>query len=55
MHQGLAVARRLAAEGKPVSRRALRANGIMDSNAALNALAITLNAELAPAEANARP
>jgi hypothetical protein len=48
---GLNVARRLAAEGKPVTRRALRSNGIKGSNAALNALAHTLNAELAAAPA----
>jgi hypothetical protein len=53
--QRAAVARRLAAEGKAVSRRALRSNGIKGSNAALNALARTLNAELAAAEPDARP
>ena len=45
--QGLLVARRLAAEGKPVSRRALRSNGITGSNEALNALARKLSIELA--------
>ncbi len=45
--QGLLVARRLAAEGKPVSRRALRSNGITGSNEALNALARKLSTELA--------
>ena len=45
--QGLLVARRLAAEGKPVSRRALRSNGITGSNEALSALARKLNTELA--------
>ena len=38
---------RLAAAGKPVSRRALRSAGIIGSNQALNALARTINAELA--------
>jgi hypothetical protein len=52
---GLLVARRLAAEGKPVSRRALRSNGIKGSNAALNALARKLNAELAAEAPPARP
>ena len=37
----------LAAAGKPVSRRALRAAGVRGSNEALNALAITLTAQLA--------
>ena len=54
-NQGLAVARRLAAEGRPVSRRALRSNGIKGSNATLNALARRLNAELAAAGPSARP
>ena len=45
--QGLLVARRLAAEGKHVSRRALRSNGITGSNEALSALARKLSAELA--------
>ena len=44
--QGLLVARRLAAEGKPVSRRALRSNGITGSNEALSALARKLSIEL---------
>jgi hypothetical protein len=43
------VARRLAAAGKPVSRRALRSGGVSGSNEALNALARTINAELAGA------
>jgi hypothetical protein len=49
------VARRLAAAGQPVSRRALRSNGIRGSNAALNALARVLSAEAAglPAQAGA--
>ena len=37
----------LAAAGKPVSRRALRASGIKGSNQALNALALMLKAETA--------
>ena len=41
------VARRIAAAGKPVSRRALRSGGVSGSNEALNALARTINAELA--------
>jgi hypothetical protein len=40
-------ASRLAAAGRPVSRRALRREGIKGSNQALNALARTINAELA--------
>jgi hypothetical protein len=35
--------------GKPVSRRALRADGVRGSNEALNALARKLNAEIADA------
>jgi hypothetical protein len=42
-------ASRLAATGRPVSRRALRSEGIKGSNQALNALARTMNAELAGA------
>ena len=41
------VARRLAAAGKPVSRRALRTGGIKGSNEALNALALIINADRA--------
>jgi len=41
------VARRLAAAGNPVSRRALRSGGVRGSNEALNALAHTINAERA--------
>ena len=41
-----AVARRLAATGKPVSLRALRGGGVTGSNEALNALARMLSAEL---------
>jgi hypothetical protein len=40
-------ASRLTAAGRPVSRRALRSEGIRGSNQALNALARTINAELA--------
>jgi hypothetical protein len=43
------VARRLAAAGKPVSRRALRSNGVKGSNEALNALARRISVELADA------
>ena len=49
-------ASRLTAAGRPVSRRALRSEGIKGSNQALNALACTINAELAgTAVAPARP
>jgi hypothetical protein len=41
------VASRLTAAGKPVSRRALRSEGIRGSNQTLNALVRTINAELA--------
>jgi hypothetical protein len=41
------IALRLAAAGKPVSRRALRNGGVKGSNASLNALARQLNAEFA--------
>jgi hypothetical protein len=41
------VARRLAATGKPVTRRALRSGGVKGSNKALNALAHIINAERA--------
>jgi len=47
MDQVHLIARRLAAAGKPVSRRALRGGGVRGSNAALNALARTINTELA--------
>jgi hypothetical protein len=43
------LAARLIAAGQPVSRRALRAGGVRGSNEALNALAQTVNAELARA------
>ena len=49
-------ASRLIAAGKPVSRRALRSEGIKGSNQALGALARTINAELAgTADLPARP
>ena len=49
-------ASRLTAAGRPVSRRALRSEGIRGSNRALNALARTINAELAgTAAVPARP
>jgi hypothetical protein len=47
--QARMAASRLAAAGRPVSRRALRSEGIRGSNQALNALARTINAELAGA------
>jgi len=47
VEQARLVARRLAAAGRPVSRRALRSGGIRGSNAALNALARTVGAEAA--------
>ena len=50
--QARLIAGRLTAAGKPVSRRALRSEGIKGSNQALNALARRINAELADA---ARP
>ena len=43
--QARLIARRLAAAGKPVSRRALRSGGLKGSNEALNALARKLKAE----------
>ena len=45
--QARLAASRLTAVGRPVSRRALRSEGIKGSNQALNALARTINAELA--------
>ena len=45
--QARLVARRLAAAGRPVSRRALRGAGVTGSNQALNALARRINAEQA--------
>ena len=47
MDQARMIARRLAATGKPVSRRALRSGGVTGSNEALNALARMINTELA--------
>ena len=47
LDQAHAVARRLAAAGKPVSRRALRTGGVRGSNQALSALARMIGAELA--------
>ncbi len=47
MDQARVIARRLAATGKPVSRRALRSGGVTGSNEALNALARMINTELA--------
>jgi hypothetical protein len=47
INQARAVASRLTAAGRPVSRRALRSEGVRGSNQALNALACTINAELA--------
>jgi len=41
------IARELAGAGQRVSRRALRSRGVKGSNEALNALALTLSAELA--------
>ena len=41
------IARELAGAGRRVSRRALRSRGVKGSNEALNALALTLSAELA--------
>jgi hypothetical protein len=49
--QARLIARRLTAAGKPVSRRALRSEGVKGSNQALNALARRINAELADAAA----
>ena len=49
--QARLIASRLTAAGKPVSRRALRSEGIKGSNQALNALARRINAELADAAA----
>jgi hypothetical protein len=45
--EALRIARDLATEGRPVSRRALRCRGVKGSNENLNALARLLNAELA--------
>jgi hypothetical protein len=48
-------AARLIAAGQPVSRRALRANGVRGSNDALNALARVVNDELARLTQQLRP
>ncbi len=47
MNQARLIACRLAAEGKPVSRRSLRSAGVKGSNQALNTLARKVNAESA--------
>ena len=47
--QARLIASRLTAAGKPVSRRALRSEGVRGSNQALNDLARRINAELADA------
>ena len=47
LDQARVVARRLAAAGQPVTRRALRSGGVRGSTETLNALARTINAELA--------
>jgi hypothetical protein len=52
--QARLLAGRLAAAGKPVSRRVLRSGGIRGSNEALNRLARELNAERASTTAPAR-
>lgn len=49
MDQARVIARRLAASGKSVSRRALRSGGVRGSNETLNALARRINAEMAAA------
>jgi hypothetical protein len=49
MDQARMVARRLAAAGKPVSRRGLRSSGVRGSNEALNALARLITSEMAGA------
>ena len=46
LDQARVIARGCAAQGKQVSRRALRSGGIQGSNEALNALARVINAEL---------
>jgi len=49
--QASLIALKLATEGKPVSRRALRNGGVKGSNESLNALARQLNAEFANEQA----
>ena len=51
LDQARLIGRGLAAAGKPVSRRALRSNGVKGSNEALNALARKVGAELSGAAA----
>jgi len=51
INQARLIASGLTEAGKPVSRRALRSEGIKGSNQALNALARRINAELADAAA----
>jgi len=53
VEQARIVARRLAAAGGPVSRRALRSGGVTGSNAALSALTRMINAERAGAAPSA--
>jgi hypothetical protein len=53
--QARVIARRLAAAGKPVSRRALRSGGVAGSNEALNSLARMINTELAGCADGGRP
>jgi hypothetical protein len=55
VEQARIAADRLAAAGRPVSRRALRSGGVTGSNATLNALARMINAERAGAAPSARP
>jgi hypothetical protein len=53
--QARVIAGRLAAAGKPVSRRALRSGGVTGSNEALNSLARMINTELAGCADGGRP
>jgi hypothetical protein len=55
MDQAREIARRLAAAGKPVSRRALRSGGARGSNEALACLARLINAELAGCASGTQP
>jgi hypothetical protein len=54
MDQARVIARRLAADGKPLSRRALRSDGVKGSNDALSRLAREINAELGNAHSDLR-
>ena len=54
INQARLIASRLTAAGKPVSRRALRSEGIKGSNQALNVLARRINAELEKAAVRLR-